>query len=116
MTHIIHSLSPFTPVSAEKTIRTPPAKPFNVFVLLMDSVSRLNSIRHLPKTRSFLLEHLNATEFFVYNAVGKNTYPNMAAMFMGKIAGGMQVEGGGSMLMSYDEKGVLENMGCNCKG
>ena len=63
--------------------QTLPAKPFNVFVIGLDSTSRLNAIRHLSKTRRYLLDSLNATEFVMFNKVGLNTRPNLAALFTG---------------------------------
>ena len=48
-----------------------------------DSVSQKNAVRQLNATRSFLLNELNATEFLLYNKVGKNTFPNWAALHTG---------------------------------
>ena len=70
-----------------RTSPLPPAKPFNVFLLALDATSRLNTIRQLPKTRSFVLNTLNATEFLFYNAVGKNTKTNVGALFTGDTEG-----------------------------
>ena len=57
---------------------------FSVYVIGIDSVSRAQSFRHLPKTRSFLLSpEMNATEFRAYNKVALNTLANWAAMHTG---------------------------------
>ena len=45
----------------------------NVLLFGMDSLSRLNFHRFLPKTVKFLKDDLNALEFVGYNKVGDNT-------------------------------------------
>lgn len=57
---------------------------FNILVIGVDSISRLNFIRHLPQTRKFLLEELEGIELMGYNKVADNTYVNLAPMFAGK--------------------------------
>ncbi|KAK3100001.1 hypothetical protein FSP39_013317 [Pinctada imbricata] len=57
---------------------------FNVLLIGIDSVSRLNSIRYMNKTRSFLLNTLNATELIGYNKVADNTFVNIIPMIAGK--------------------------------
>ena len=42
---------------------------FNFLVLGVDSVSRLNFVRHMPRTRRFLLEELDAVELAGFNKV-----------------------------------------------
>jgi len=44
---------------------------FNFLVLGVDSVSRLNFARHMPRTRRFLLEELGAVELAGFNKVGR---------------------------------------------
>ena len=56
---------------------------YNVLLLVMDSTSRLNSIRHLVETRRFLLQEIEGIEFVGYNRVAENTYPNMLALLAG---------------------------------
>ncbi|XP_013392406.1 uncharacterized protein LOC106160369 [Lingula anatina] len=56
----------------------------NVIMIGADSVSRLNHIRQLPKTRKYLLEKLNAVEMLGYNKVADNTMVNLIPMFTGK--------------------------------
>ena len=63
---------------------TAPLLPFSVHVVGIDSTSRLNSIRHLPLTRSLILDQLDGIEFVGYNKVGLNTIPNWIPMFTGK--------------------------------
>nr|KAG5686997.1 hypothetical protein BaRGS_010101 [Batillaria attramentaria] len=50
----------------------------------VDSVSRLNMIRHLQRTRYFLLERMQAIDLVNYNKIGLNTFPNMLAMMTGR--------------------------------
>ena len=57
---------------------------FNIVAIGVDSISRLNFIRHLPKTRDFLLRELQAVELQGYNKVADNTYVNLVPMFAGK--------------------------------
>ena len=56
----------------------------NVIALGVDSVSRLNFIRQMSRTRDFLLDTLGAVEMAGYNKVADNTYVNLAPMFAGK--------------------------------
>ena len=54
----------------------------NILVLGLDSISRLNLLRTMPKT----VAHLRRTgwiELQGYNKVGENTLPNLAAIFTG---------------------------------
>ena len=56
---------------------------FNVVMFGADSVSRINSIRHLRRTRG-ILKQLHAIELKGYNKVGDNTFPNFVAILTGK--------------------------------
>lgn len=49
----------------------------------IDSISRLNSIRNLPKTRN-LLQQNEWIELKGYNKIGDNTFPNIMAVFTGR--------------------------------
>lgn len=55
---------------------------FNVLILGIDAVSRLNFHRTMPGTANFL-EIKGAVEFLGYNKVGDNTFPNLVPMLMG---------------------------------
>ena len=55
----------------------------NVIFFGTDSVSRLNFHRHLPKSLHFLRKHLNALEFYGYNKVGDNSFPNLVPILSG---------------------------------
>ncbi len=56
----------------------------NVIIVGVDSVSRLNLVRQMPKSRRFLLQNLSAVELLGYNKVADNTYVNLVPMFAGK--------------------------------
>ncbi|XP_022914321.2 uncharacterized protein [Onthophagus taurus] len=55
---------------------------FNVLVIGLDSVSRLNFHRQMPKTKS-ILEKIKAVELLGYNKVGDNTFPNLIPLLTG---------------------------------
>lgn len=55
---------------------------YNVIVLGIDAVSRLNFYRTMPKTLSFLKKK-GAIELLGYNKVGDNTFPNLTPMLLG---------------------------------
>ncbi|CAG2249704.1 unnamed protein product [Mytilus edulis] len=55
----------------------------NVLLIMIESTSRINSVRYLRKTRKYLLETLDATELLGYNKVALNTRPNTAALLTG---------------------------------
>ena len=58
-------------------------KPLNVLLFGFESTSRLNFVRHMNETRSFILDTLGGVEMLGYNKVGQNTYPNKIATFLG---------------------------------
>lgn len=56
----------------------------NVLMVGVDSVSRLNMIRQMPRTRELLFGELGAVEMLGYNKVADNTYVNIVPMTVGK--------------------------------
>ncbi|XP_059474303.1 uncharacterized protein LOC132195978 isoform X2 [Neocloeon triangulifer] len=58
----------------------------NVLIIVLDSMSRLNFIRQLPKTYKFLVESLGSVVMQGLTKVGDNTYPNMLSMLSGLAA------------------------------
>ncbi|KAK5646625.1 hypothetical protein RI129_005089 [Pyrocoelia pectoralis] len=54
----------------------------NVLVIGLDSVSRLNLHRQMPKTVK-ILKDIGAIELLGYNKVGDNTFPNLVAVLIG---------------------------------
>lgn len=55
---------------------------YNVIVMGIDAISRLNFYRTMPKTLSYLKKK-GAVELFGYNKVGDNTFPNLSPMLLG---------------------------------
>ena len=55
-----------------------------------DAVSRLNFHRQLPRTLKFLKEKLKALEFYGYNKVGDNSFPNLVPIFTGMYANDLE--------------------------
>ena len=58
-------------------------KLLSILVLGLDSVSRLNLLRTMPKTVHYL-RHSGWLELLGYNKVGENTLPNLVAILMGR--------------------------------
>lgn len=55
---------------------------YNVLILGIDALSRLNFHRTMPRTLSFI-QKKGAVELLGYNKIGDNSYPNLVAMLMG---------------------------------
>ncbi|XP_071162732.1 uncharacterized protein [Mytilus edulis] len=55
----------------------------NVLLVMIDSASRINSLRYLPKTRKYLTDTLEAVEMLGYNKVADNTMLNMVPFLTG---------------------------------
>lgn len=55
---------------------------YNVIVLGIDAISRLNFYRTMPKTMAYLKKK-GAIELLGYNKVGDNTFPNVIPMLLG---------------------------------
>ena len=56
----------------------------SIMMVGVDSVSRNNMIRYMPKTRDYLLNKMSAIEFLGYNKVADNTFLNIVPMTTGK--------------------------------
>lgn len=60
-----------------------PSKDFmNVLIIGIDSISRLNLIRTMPKTAAYL-QNISAFQFLGYNKVADNTFPNLMPALAG---------------------------------
>lgn len=59
------------------------ANKYNVMVIGLDSVSRLNFHRQMIESADVLLNQLRAIELFGYNKVADNTYPNLMPVLAG---------------------------------
>lgn len=66
----------FVPTLRRKKAEDSKYKP-NIMVIGIDSLSRLNFHRQMNKSVSVLLNQLGAIEFFGYNKLEDNTYPNL---------------------------------------
>ncbi|CAH4014319.1 unnamed protein product [Pieris brassicae] len=55
---------------------------YNVIVMGIDAISRLNFHRTMPRTLAFLKKR-GAIELLGYNKVGDNTFPNLVPMLLG---------------------------------
>ncbi|XP_013193116.2 uncharacterized protein LOC106136958 isoform X2 [Amyelois transitella] len=55
---------------------------YNVLVMGIDAVSRLNLYRTMPKTVKYM-KNYSAIELMGYNKVGDNTFPNLIPMLLG---------------------------------
>ncbi|CAC5410839.1 unnamed protein product [Mytilus coruscus] len=56
----------------------------SILMIGVDSISRNNMIRYMPKTRHFLYKNLSALDYLGYNKVADNTFLNMVPMTTGK--------------------------------
>lgn len=55
----------------------------NVLLVMIDSTSRINSLRYLSKTRQYLIDTLGAVEMLGYNKLADNTLVNMVPFLTG---------------------------------
>lgn len=55
----------------------------NVILIGIDSVSKLNFLRHFRKTHEFLVTKMSAFDMKGYNKVGDNTFPNLVPLLTG---------------------------------
>jgi hypothetical protein len=68
------------------------ATPVHVLVLTIDSVSRRNFFRKLPKVSAFLNDELRSTEkwfmydFKMHNVMGRWTFRNVIPTFFGQVS------------------------------
>lgn len=75
----------FFPRKSEEKIEEADKK-FNVMILGVDSVSKLNFHRMFNMTSKTIIEDLGAIELQGYNKVGDNTYPNLVPLLSGLTA------------------------------
>lgn len=66
---------------AEKKLNT--EQYYNVLLIGMDTISRLNGYRQLNKTLDLLKKTYKTLEFYGYNKVGENTFPNLIPLLTG---------------------------------
>uniref|UniRef100_A0A8R1HMR6 Uncharacterized protein n=1 Tax=Caenorhabditis japonica TaxID=281687 RepID=A0A8R1HMR6_CAEJA len=78
--------------------------PPNVFVFLVDSLSRGAAKRSLPKTLQFLSNTLKSVEFPFINKVGENSQPNAFALWFGKQVEKAKQIGGRELPVDWNTK------------
>jgi hypothetical protein len=66
----------------EKLVRSNATNAFSVLLVVLDSTSRLNFIRAMPQSYSFLRDN-NFLEMKGYTKIGRNTFPNAMALLAG---------------------------------
>ena len=66
----------------------------NILMIGTDSVSRINSLRFMPKTRRVLLHELKAFELKAFNKVADNTLVNMIPMLTGSFLHELNITAG----------------------
>ncbi|GIY09410.1 uncharacterized protein CEXT_262371 [Caerostris extrusa] len=69
-------------IEETKNKLNPPSPRLNVILMGIDSVSKLNYLRHFPNTREFL-KKLSPFEMHGYTKVGDNTFPNLVPLLTG---------------------------------
>ncbi|CRL04765.1 CLUMA_CG017825, isoform A [Clunio marinus] len=76
-----HNFFPKPPDEVKQPLKT--EEKYNVMILGIDSVSRLNFHRMFNHSEKTIMENLGAIEMQGYNKVGDNTYPNLIAFLSG---------------------------------
>lgn len=71
-------------VEYERNMATLPKSRLNVTLVGIDSVSKLNFVRHFTRTRAFLREKISPYEMKDYTKVGDNTFLNLVALLTGQ--------------------------------
>ncbi|XP_015929478.2 uncharacterized protein [Parasteatoda tepidariorum] len=69
--------------SVKSKIPEPPSR-LNVIIHAIDSISKLNFLRHFKKTKRFIKEKGNFFDMKGYNKVGDNTFPNLTPLLTGQ--------------------------------
>ncbi|CAL1265562.1 unnamed protein product [Larinioides sclopetarius] len=70
-------------IEDERNARTPPKPQLNIILVGIDSVSKLNFLRHFRRTLSYLNEKMSPFEMNGYTKVGDNTFPNLVPLLTG---------------------------------
>ncbi|KAJ1528526.1 hypothetical protein ONE63_006932 [Megalurothrips usitatus] len=70
----------FVPVNEPSASEFTSDNSLNVLIVGIDSVSRLNFVRKMPRTKAFIDEQLGGRIMLGYNKVEDNTFPNLWAL------------------------------------
>ena len=84
---IIYSLIHFNyawDVPMSKTVEREDEETYSVIFFGIDSLSRSQAIRQLPRSYQYFLKELNGFDFKGYMKVGFNTYPNLVPLLTGR--------------------------------
>lgn len=73
----------FFPIKMKKEVKESEHEKYNVMILGIDSVSKLNFHRMFNATARTILDDLDGIELHGYNKVGDNTYPNLIPLLSG---------------------------------
>ncbi|XP_011178317.1 uncharacterized protein LOC105209574 [Zeugodacus cucurbitae] len=63
-----------------------PTQKLSVMIIGIDSVSHLNFLRYMKRSVDYIRKRLNYVEFWGFNKVGDNTYPNLIPLLTGLAA------------------------------
>lgn len=88
---------------------------YNVLMVGVDTISRLNGMRQLNETLSVLKDKYNTTEFLGYNKVGENTFPNLIPLLTGMTPEELVSSGCWSASNYSDESESGDDFLDNCK-
>ncbi|KAL4239990.1 hypothetical protein ACF0H5_000786 [Mactra antiquata] len=75
-----------TKIHKKKKYKKSGKQSYNVLVFGLDTVSRSNAFREIPKTVEFLKSNLGAFDFHGYMKTGDNTFPNLVTLLTGRQA------------------------------
>lgn len=56
----------------------------SVMMLGVESISQINMVRYMKKTRKYLFQNMSVVELLGYNKIADNTFPNIVPMTTGK--------------------------------
>nr|XP_017006807.2 LOW QUALITY PROTEIN: uncharacterized protein LOC108064003 [Drosophila takahashii] len=79
---IFHDVLYFLPAPPKASSKSALKKKLSVMILGVDSISHMHYLRYFHQVADFI-EHLPHTEFWGYNRIGLNTYPNLMPLVSG---------------------------------
>lgn len=77
---VVHPIVPLT----LKGTSSKTHQKLNVMILVLESTSKQNFQRQMPRTRTYLSSTLSAVPLQLFNKIGYNTHPNMVALLTGQ--------------------------------
>ncbi|KAH8378346.1 hypothetical protein KR093_010825 [Drosophila rubida] len=79
---VYHDVHFFVPPPKRNKHRVPRGKRLSVMILGIDSLSHMHYLRTMPLLDAYI-ESLLHVEFWGFNRIGRNTYPNLVPLFTG---------------------------------